>query len=75
MWLIAVCLEGRAGLLPKKVNLHWAVQLWGAADALRETIRVPIPLIERADYKRSMATARTQLSEKDFTSRGMQDVA
>ena len=47
-------------------QLTWAVQLWGAADALRETIRVPIPLIERAEYERSIATARTHLGEKDF---------
>ena len=67
MWLIAVCLEGRAGIAAEEGQLTWAVQLWGAADALRETIRVSIPPIERADYKRSMATARTQLSEKDFT--------
>ncbi|MGZ3617527.1 MAG: protein kinase domain-containing protein, partial [Ktedonobacteraceae bacterium] len=66
MWLIAVCLEGRAGIAAEEGQLTWAVQLWGAADALRETIRVPIPLIERADYERSIATARTRLGEKDF---------
>jgi hypothetical protein len=47
-------------------QLTWAVHLWGAADALRESIRVPIPLIERADYERSIATVRTHLGEKDF---------
>jgi DNA-binding CsgD family transcriptional regulator len=67
MWLIAVCLEGRAGLAAEEDQLAWAVQLWGAADTLRETIRVPIPLIERADYERSIATARTRLGEQDFT--------
>ncbi len=47
-------------------QLTWAAQLWGAADALRETIRVSIPLIERADNERSIATVRTSLGEKDF---------
>ena len=47
-------------------QLTWAAQLWGAADALRETIRVSIPLIERIDNERSIATARTRLGEKDF---------
>ncbi len=66
MWLIASCLEGRAGMAAEEGQLTWAAQLWGAADALRETIRVPIPHIERTDYERSIATARTRLGEKDF---------
>src|SRR6202158_1833263 len=49
IWLIAACLEGRAGMAAEEGQLTWAAQLWGAADALRETIRVSIPLIERAD--------------------------
>ena len=47
-------------------QITWAAQLWGAADALRETIRVSIPLIERLDNERSIATAQTRLGEKDF---------
>ncbi|HEV2659621.1 MAG TPA: tetratricopeptide repeat protein, partial [Ktedonobacteraceae bacterium] len=66
MWLIAACLEGRADIAAEDGQLTWAAQLWGAADALRETIRVPIPLIERLDNERSIATARTRLGEKDF---------
>jgi predicted ATPase/DNA-binding CsgD family transcriptional regulator len=66
MWLIATCLEGRAGIAAEEGQLTWAAQLWGAADALRETIRVPIPHIERTEYERSIATARTRLGEKDF---------
>jgi hypothetical protein len=65
-WLIATCLEGRAALAVEEGQLPWAAQLWGAADALRESIRVPIPLSERADYERSLATARTRLGERDF---------
>jgi len=65
-WLIATCLEGRADIAAEEGQLPWAVHLWGAADALRETIGVPIPLMERADYERSLATARTGLGERDF---------
>lgn len=65
-WLIASCLEGRAGMAAGEGQFTWAVHLWGTADALRETIRVPIPLIDRAGYERSIATARTCLGEKDF---------
>jgi predicted ATPase/DNA-binding CsgD family transcriptional regulator len=66
MWLIASCLEGRAGMAAEEGQLTWAAQLWGAADALRETIRVSIPLIERLDNERSITTARTRLGEKNF---------
>jgi DNA-binding NarL/FixJ family response regulator len=47
----------------------WAAQLWGAAEALRETIRVPIPLVERADYERAVAAARAQVGERAFAAR------
>jgi DNA-binding CsgD family transcriptional regulator/tetratricopeptide (TPR) repeat protein len=67
MWLIAACLEGQAGIAAEEGHLTWAVQLWGAADALRESIRVPIPRIQHAEYERAITSARTQLGEKDFT--------
>jgi predicted ATPase/DNA-binding CsgD family transcriptional regulator len=66
-WLIATCLEGRASIAIGEGQLTWAAQLWGAADALRKTIRVPIPLIDRSDYERSIASLRVQLTEKNFT--------
>lgn len=66
MWLIATCLEGRADIAAEEGQLPWAAQLWGAADALRESIGIPIPLSERADYERSLATAQMRMSEKDF---------
>ncbi len=67
---IASGLEGLAavvaaqGYLPTEQGTQWAAQLWGAAESLREAIGVPIPPIERADYERSVATARTQLAEQ-----------
>jgi len=66
LWLIAACLEGQARIAAEEGQLTLAVQLWGAAAVLRETIHVPIPLIERAEYEHSIATARTRLGAKDF---------
>jgi tetratricopeptide (TPR) repeat protein len=63
MWLIAACMEGMAGIAAEEGQLTWAVHLWGAADTLRGTIRVPIPGTERAEYEHSIATARIQLGD------------
>jgi DNA-binding CsgD family transcriptional regulator len=43
-----------------------AIQLWGAAQSLRQAIGAPIPPVDRATYERCMATARAQLGEKAF---------
>src|SRR5207248_6531560 len=47
-------------------KLAWAAQLWGAADALRDTLGVPIPPVERADYERSLSATRVHLGERAF---------
>lgn len=39
----------------------------GAAEALREEIGVPLPPDDRADYDRSVATARLRLDDAQFT--------
>ncbi len=44
----------------------WAAQLWGAAEALRKTINVLIPQVERADYKRSIASTHAALDDEIF---------
>jgi DNA-binding CsgD family transcriptional regulator len=64
--LIASCLEGWASMVAEQGQFAWAAQLWGAAESLRESIKVPIPLVERADYARSVAAARAQLGEGIF---------
>jgi hypothetical protein len=63
---IASCLEGLAGLFVAREEPVKAVRLWGAADALREAIGTPIPPVDRADYERSVATARAKIGEQDF---------
>jgi DNA-binding NarL/FixJ family response regulator len=69
---IASGLEGLAtvvvleGSLPGEQSVQWAAQLWGAAEAVRETIAVPVPPSDLADYRHSVATAKTQLPEQVF---------
>jgi predicted ATPase/class 3 adenylate cyclase/DNA-binding CsgD family transcriptional regulator len=65
-WLIASCLEGLADLVAAQGEPAWAVRLWGAAEALRDTIGAPLPPVYHADYDRSVAAVRAQLGEKVF---------
>jgi ATP/maltotriose-dependent transcriptional regulator MalT len=59
-------LEGVAAAVATQENLVWAAQLWGAAEALRETLGTPLPAVDRAPYQRAVAAARTQLGEQAF---------
>jgi predicted ATPase/class 3 adenylate cyclase/DNA-binding CsgD family transcriptional regulator len=63
---ITSCLEGLAGVIATQGELAWAARLWGAAEALRETMGTPLLPVERADYERSVATARADLGVKAF---------
>ena len=65
-WISATCLLGLGEVVAAQQQLAWATQLWGAADVLRDTIGVPIPPVERADYERSLSAARVQLGERAF---------
>jgi len=59
-------LEGLAAVVAAQGALPWAARLWGAAEALRDGMGMPIPPFYRADYGRSVAAARTQLGEQAF---------
>ena len=72
-WAIAFCLEGLASMVaaqepggPSLGDARWAARLWGAAESLREAIGIPMPPVYRADYERSVASARTRLGERIF---------
>ncbi len=65
-WVIASCLLGLGEVVAAQQKLAWAAQLWGAADALRDAIGVPIPPLELADYERSLSAARVHLGERAF---------
>jgi predicted ATPase/DNA-binding CsgD family transcriptional regulator len=63
---IATVLEGLAAVVAAQGDLPWAVRLWGATEALRETRSTPLPPVYRTDYERSVMAARTQLGEEAF---------
>ena len=65
-WVIAMGLVGLGEVVAAQHKLAWAAQLWGAADALRDAIGVPIPPVELADYERSVSSARVHLGERAF---------
>lgn len=64
--LSALCLEGLALLAVGQGTFARAAQLWGEAEALRQSVGMPMPLIERAEYDRAVAVARSHLDEATF---------
>jgi len=65
---IAEVLEGLAGLaMTTQRDGRKAAHLLGAAEALREAIGAPVPLVERGDYERNVAAVRAQLDETALT--------
>jgi predicted ATPase/DNA-binding CsgD family transcriptional regulator len=65
-WVIAMGLVGLGEVVAAQQKLAWATQLWGAAEALRDAIGVPIPPVELASYERSVSAARVHLGERAF---------
>ncbi len=59
-------LEGLAGLAAAQGEPARAAQLWGAAEALRESIGAAVPPIDRAAYERTVPAARTELGQEAF---------
>jgi predicted ATPase/DNA-binding CsgD family transcriptional regulator len=68
---IASCLEGVAGITAaggaSLAHVLWAAQLWGAAEALRETMGAPLPPVERATYEERVAAARGSIGKRIFS--------
>ena len=60
---VTYCLEGLAAVAASEERLVCAVRLWGAAEALLETIEVTaVPYVpDRSLYQRQVAAARAQL--------------
>jgi tetratricopeptide (TPR) repeat protein len=63
--VVPTALEGLAGVTAQEGRGEAGV-LFGAAEALRETIGAPLPSSERADYERSLAVARGALGEEEL---------
>src|SRR5947209_3052711 len=70
--LIASCLEGLAQASVAQGKAVWAARLWGAAEALRESVSIPRPPIEQDAYERSVANARRHMGEKAFAAAWLQ---
>jgi DNA-binding SARP family transcriptional activator len=69
---IIQCLEGLAWLAaegkPAAASLPEAsARLFGAADALRDSIHSPLPPSDQEDYRREKGVVRTRLGERKFT--------
>ncbi len=65
--LIPANLEGLAAVFAAQGEPMRAARLWGAAEALREAMGMPLPPIEKPGYERSVAAARIQLGGQIFT--------
>jgi tetratricopeptide (TPR) repeat protein/DNA-binding CsgD family transcriptional regulator len=63
---IAERLEGLAAVRAAQGDLGHAARLWGAAEALRETIGAPLPPLDGATYDRFVGAARAQADATSF---------
>lgn len=62
------CIEGIAGLAGMVGQPIYAARLFGAANAWRQAVELPLPPVYRTAYERDLAAARTQLDEVTWTS-------
>jgi non-specific serine/threonine protein kinase len=65
---IALCLGGVAGMVSFLGQAEPAARLFGAAATLFEVTGTSIWPVDRVDYDRNLASARTQLGERQFVS-------
>jgi predicted ATPase/DNA-binding CsgD family transcriptional regulator len=63
---VANCLVGLAGIFANQGQRQRAVQLFSAAEALRDSLGVKIPPGDRPDYKANLALIRSGLDENTF---------
>ena len=63
---IAYSLEGFASLATAQGRASWAARLFGAAEALREAIRVPLLPPDRPEYEQTVNAAHSSLGEEAF---------
>ena len=64
---IAASLEALADLSAERGQMERAVQIWAAAESLREAISSPMPADEKANYDRLVSAARFAMDQKAFT--------
>lgn len=59
-------LEGLAQVVAAQGEGARAARLWGAAQALREGLHAPLPVVFRTEHEQVIAATRTQIGEKAF---------
>ena len=64
---VAECLGGLAAVMLWTSEEEKAVRLWGAANALRDSLGAPLSLEERARQDNQVGQARSALGEATFT--------
>ena len=64
--IVADALDARAALALATGQYEHAVRTFGAAEAVRDTRGLSLPAIGRAEYDRSISTARAQMGEAAF---------
>jgi predicted ATPase/DNA-binding CsgD family transcriptional regulator len=62
----AMGLEELGKVVALQGELEWATQLFGAAEALREEMGVPVPPVERPDYDLQVEAVRAELGAARF---------
>jgi len=63
---VAVGLEKLAGVAGSQRQFEIATRLFGAAQALRQTINIPIQTVDQEDFNRQLALVRNQLDAANF---------
>ncbi len=66
MRAVAAGLEKLAGVAGIQGQLLIAAQLFGAAQALRQVINIPIQVVDQKDFRRQLASVRNQLDAASF---------
>src|SRR5207245_8593828 len=66
-WFLALSLEGFACTVATQGQAAWAARLFGVAEMLRASIGASMPPAARIIYEQTVAAARTQLGDEDFT--------
>ena len=66
-WGVAACLSGLAGVASAQDQAERAVRLFGAVEALRETVPAAVAHVHQVEQARDMCAARAQLDARAFT--------
>ncbi|MEW5717170.1 MAG: tetratricopeptide repeat protein, partial [Chloroflexota bacterium] len=60
---VAMCLAAIAAIIAAQGKVVQAARLFGAVQALMETLTAPFPVIDRSEYERNWAAVRAALDE------------